>query len=672
VVVGHDHSPEQGKAMTLDDMRADVVAMKRCGFNAVRTAHYPNDPRFLDLCDELGLWVLDEANLESHARQASLCHDPRYHEAFTDRPRRMARRDKNHPSVIGWSLGNESGHGHAHDAAAAWLRAYDPHRFVHYEGAIMHTWRWDGAGDPPGAAATDVVCPMYPAIDDLVAWSHGPDPRPLVMSEYAHSMGNSTGSLADYWAAIEAHDGLQGGFLWDWKDQGLCTTDAHGRPMYGYGGHFGDVPNDGDYCLNGVVFPDGAPHPAALEHRWLARPLRAEAAGRPGRVRLRNVSHFRDSSWLRVLWQVDDHAGVHERGELSLRPLAPGESAVVDVPLDRGALPQGVEPVLTLRYVTRRAERWAPAGTELGWDQLDLGPRRPRAATPAESGPSGSTEVEWDDELGQIARVAVDGRAVVVAGPVLCLWRPPTQDDEPMAGWRAEAGAGAARRWRAFGLDRLEHLDVEVRRRRRKGAEVVDARHRWRGADGNVVDHRQRVTVTAGRLAFDETIDVPAAWDDLPRVGVRLTMAAGLEHLTWFGRGPHESYPDRKSGARLARWESTVAGEFVPYIVPQEHGAHADTRWFELATSRGRRPGIAARVDLATPGSFSASHYDDATLTAARTIPELVASDTATVHVDAAMRGLGSASCGPEPLPRYRVGPGRHRLRWVLTTGQRR
>jgi len=302
----HDHNPMTGKALTLEDMRADLVAMKRHNINAVRTSHYPNDHRFLDLCDELGFWVVDEANVESHARLMSLCRDVRYHDAIVDRVRRMVLRDRNHPCIIGWSLGNESGHGPAHDAAAGWVRRIDPSRFVHYEGAVQprfsvnHPQERDATRQAPSSSerlVTDVVCPMYSpndVITDWAVWAESTklDDRPLIMCEYSHAMGNSNGSIAEYVDAFNTYPALAGGFVWDWRDQGLAEVDEEGREYWAYGGHFGDEPNDVNFCINGLVGPDLLPHPGLRELQWAARPIVARLVEWPrGRTHQQAALH---------------------------------------------------------------------------------------------------------------------------------------------------------------------------------------------------------------------------------------------------------------------------------------------------------------------------------------------------------------------------------------------
>ncbi len=267
----HDFDQHSGRAVTSESLRADLVLMKRFGFNAVRTSHYPPDPAFLDLADELGLYVVDEADIEAHAFYGALCDDVRYLPTWLERTARMAIRDKNHASVIAWSLGNESGYGANHDAAAAWLRRFDPSRPLHYEGAIRFDWSSD-------QTASDITCPMYPPIEAIVDHARsGRQRHPLVMCEYSHAMGNSNGTLAEYWDAIESTPGLQGGFIWEFWDHGLVQRLPDGTTRWAYGGDFGDEPNDGNFCLDGLVWPDRHPKPAMWEHKALASPVAAHA-----------------------------------------------------------------------------------------------------------------------------------------------------------------------------------------------------------------------------------------------------------------------------------------------------------------------------------------------------------------------------------------------------------
>ncbi|MGZ8527761.1 MAG: glycoside hydrolase family 2 TIM barrel-domain containing protein, partial [Candidatus Limnocylindrales bacterium] len=296
----HDFDQHTGRTLTRDQIRADLVLMKQFGFNAVRTSHYPNDPALVELTDELGLYVVDEADIESHAFQSTLCDDWRYLGAWVDRVSRMALRDKNHPSVIMWSLGNESGHGLNHEAAAGWLRRYDPSRPLHYEGAIRYDWGGD-------QGVSDITCPMYPPISAIVGHARsGRQRHPLIMCEYQHAMGNSNGTLGEYWDAIESTPGLQGGFIWEFWDHGLVQDLPDGTRRWAYGGDFGDVPNDGNFCLDGLVWPDRRPKPAMWEHKAITAPVRPTGLHdrRAGIVEVVNRQSFRDLGWLRAGWEL--------------------------------------------------------------------------------------------------------------------------------------------------------------------------------------------------------------------------------------------------------------------------------------------------------------------------------------------------------------------------------
>jgi beta-galactosidase len=632
----HDFDQHTGRVVTPDQLRADLVQMKRFGFNAVRTSHYPNDPAFYDLTDELGLYVVDEADIESHAFWGTLCDDQRYLAQWVDRVSRMAIRDKNHPSVILWSLGNESGHGTNHEAAAAWLRRYDPARPLHYEGAIRFGWGSD-------QGVSDLTCPMYPPIDAIVEHAtNGTQRHPLIMCEYSHAMGNSNGTLAEYWAAIESTPGLQGGFIWEWWDHGLVQRLPDGTARWAYGGDFGDAPNDGNFCLDGLNWPDRRPKPAMWEHKQLALPVRVaadDAALARGRVALQNRSDVRDLRWLRAAWDVAVDGTRVGGGELPLPALVPGAAAEVALPgFVAPATGPGQEAWLTIRFRTAHASGWAPEGFEVGWAQLPFS-SGPEAIAPAVD----VTPVEVD----------ADGllrHPLLAAGPRLALWRAPTDNDRI---------GGMAARWAALGLDRLTREDVRVEH---DGPRTI-VRATVRTGAGVAIAHEQILTTFAdGGIQVDETAVIPEALTDLPRVGTVLEAVPGLEAVTWFGTGPVETYPDRRRAGAVGRWSSTVADQLVPYVRPQENGGHADVRWLELRDAAG----MGLRITLDVPRQVSILHVRPGALAAALHDVEVVPVGEAIVHLDAVHRGLGTASCGPDTVPAYLVGPGTWRWSWVM------
>ncbi|MCX5267677.1 glycoside hydrolase family 2 TIM barrel-domain containing protein [Streptomyces sp. NBC_00199] len=640
----HDFHPLTGRTVSHEDMRADLVVLKRYGFNAIRTAHYPNDPALYDLADELGFYVVDEADIESHDHAHEIADDPRYLNAFVDRVSRMVLRDKNHPSVIVWSLGNESDYGANHDAAAGWVRRHDPTRPVQYEGAAKRGW-----ADPE--VASDIACPMYAPLEDCVAHAlSGRQTKPLIQCEYSHAMGNSNGTLADHWAAIEATPGLQGGFIWEFWDHGILQGVNDARPVgrggaglyangvaapgyrWAYGGDFGEKDHDGAFIADGVVFPDRTPKPVMSEHRELAAPVRLHGLREDGVV-VSNHQHFRGLEWLAGEWELSLAHGGTLTAAAELPDLRPGGTALLPLPFD---LPRdGGEAWLTLRVTTAQDLPWAPRGTAVCAPQVRL-----RTAEPFDA-PAGSGRVETD-----AAGLLV--HPLLHAAPTLSLWRAPTDNDEL---------GGMARRWRAWGLDSLVRRLVSVRQE----GDGVTVLAEYAGA-GGVVRHRQVFTPVEGGLRIDEQAELPEEFEDVPRVGSVFETVAGLDLLEWFGQGPWESYPDRGSGAPVGHHSLAVDEAFTPYLRPQESGGRHGVRHFTLSAPDAT--GLAVTLD--EPRQVCVTRYRAEDLTAAAHHDELTARDGCVVHVDAAHRGLGTASCGPDTLPSYLVPAGVHRWSWIL------
>jgi beta-galactosidase len=636
----HDFDQRTGRTVTREQMQAELVLMKQFGFNAVRTSHYPNDPALLELTDELGLYVIDEADIESHAFQSTLCDDHRYLGAWVDRVSRMAIRDKNHPSVILWSLGNESGHGLNHDAAAAWLRRYDPSRPLHYEGAIRYDWTSD-------QAISDITCPMYPPISAIVDHTRsGTQRHPLIMCEYQHAMGNSNGTLGEYWDAIETTPGLQGGFMWEFWDHGLVQRLPDGTERWAYGGDFGDVPNDGNFCCDGLVWPDRRPKPGLWEHRAIAAPVRLVRLqdGRTGIVEIVNRQSFRDLGWLRARWELTVDGDPVGSGDVVLPLVGPGErgGAMLSGWTDP-SLPAGAEAWLTVHFLTAAEEAWAPAGFEIAASQLALGAHAAASSRPA-AGPVGPTSPVEVDAEGLLVH------DMLAAPPTLSLWRAPTDNDR---------FGGIVARWTSHGLDRVERRLMSVGRT----ADATVVVSEYITATGAVVRHEQTLRgLDGGAIRVDEAAVIPDELIDLPRVGTVLAVVAGLDRAEWFGAGPHETYPDRRRSGIVGRWRATVDELHTPYIRPQENGGRADVRWLELRGPAGR----GVRLTPDRPRQVSASHFQAEDLAAATHAGELRPRDEIVVHIDAAHRGLGTASCGPDTLPEYLVGPGTYRWSWTL------
>jgi len=649
----HEHHDRHGRAVPIETLRSDLELMKQHHVNAVRASHYPHQEAFYDLCDELGLYVIDEANVESHARQASLCHDPRYFAAIVERGVRMVLRDRSHPCIISWSLGNEAGYGGAHDAMAAAIRRLDPTRPLHYEGAIM-------ADLYAAAPVTDIVCPMYPEIATIVEWAEsGRDTRrPLIMCEYSHAMGNSNGSLSDYAAAIRSHHGLQGGFIWEWLDHGIEVSSEDGSTYWAYGGDFGEGDryqgySDTNFCCDGLVWPDRTPHPALAEFKKLAQPIEVTAASN-SRLRIENRQWFTDVTALRCRWTLSVDGRVIERGTLLVPSVEPGHSVLVDAPTS--TKPVGSEAVLTFVFTPSKRPAWAPTGWQLGWSQVSRPTRRMPRSAPARPGTRIPVEI---DETGW----SVVGSGLAVAWPELCVVRAPTDNDGLKSGWME--GIGARGKWRRAGLyDMVSEAQVHPTRH------GIERTVRWFTPGGvEQLVHRQLVDISK-RLEFRERVEVvgTAGLNDLARVGMSMLLPGDYETLEWFGLGPHETYPDRRA-ALVAIHRSTVTDQYVPYVVPQEHGHHEDTRWAKLSSLAGH-PTL--RIAAAERFGFSALHHCLDELASARhtiDLPPLESPGATLVHVDHRHRGLGTASCGPDVLEQYRVGPGPYEWDWSIDVG---
>ncbi len=478
----HDFDQHTGRVISREDMRADIVLLKQFGFNAIRTSHYPNDPAFLELTDELGMYVVDEADIESHAFQSTLCDDHRYLSQWVDRVSRMAQRDKNHASVILWSLGNESGHGLNHEAAAAWLRGYDSSRPLHYEGAIRYDWTSD-------QGITDVTCPMYPPISAIVGHARsGLQRHPLIMCEYSHAMGNSNGTLAEYWDAIESTPGLQGGFIWEFRDHGLVQTLPDGRTRWAYGGDFGEQPHDGTFVCDGMVWPDRRPKPAMWEHKRLAAPVRIGGSAEDvaaGRIDISNHQHFCDVGWLRARYSLTVDGVETATGDVDLPTLGPGEHATVALPGWVRPGPDAGEAFLTVHVTTADAQAWAPAGFEVCSVQVPVG--SPVDREPVAAATTGSVELD------------ADGRLVhpcLASAPTLSLWRAPTDNDRI---------GGFADRWASQGVDRLERRPGSIDR---DGA-TTTVRDTYL-AGTTALAHVATYTLLAdGGVAVTETVEIP-------------------------------------------------------------------------------------------------------------------------------------------------------------------
>lgn len=688
----HEHDDVLGKALTTESMIRDIELMKQHNFNAVRNAHYPNDRRWYELCDRYGLYVVDEANVESHDNYHTLCRDPSWQNAFLDRGMNMVKRNKNHASIILWSLGNESGYGENHIAMASWIREFDPSRPLHYEGAVRAGWiQREDAQQPVGRHATDVICPMYPEIDKMIEWAkRNLDDRPYIPCEYSHAMGNSNGCLKEYWDAFEKYDGLQGGFIWEWIDHGIKKQAADGQDYWAYGGDFGEKIHDAEFVCDGLIGPDRTPHPAMRECHKLMQPVGFSATNlRQGKIKIINKNYFTDLSWLDFRWTIEVEGKPAAKGRFKVDKTAPQKPSNVHLDYDLKATPQG-EAFLKLEAVTRQATAWCKNNHVVAWEQFALPKARVQKSPTRKTFPGSVIEVQKtssnlrfhvtkndltlaiNHKRGVVASLFIGDQPVFLNGPTLNVWRGPTSNDgvkgkpdQWTAPWKPLG------RWCNAGLNKPKLVLGEVSRltRRRDGSVAVTLNQRWafKGQGGTAhIQHRQTLTLgPTGRLHFSNRFDIDQSLPDLPRLGVIFTLPETFGSMRWYGRGPGESYPDRKAGNPIGLYRSTVTDEYVPYVLPQEHGLKTDVRWFELSNPSQARP----RLKL-TPGDlpicFAASHFTPTDLTDAFHTSDLKPRPEVSVCVDMLHRGLGTASCGPDTLDQYKVIAGTYSFDYTL------
>lgn len=665
----HEHDPDAGKALSAESMERDVRLLKQLNFNAVRTSHYPNHPYFLHLCDRHGLYLIDEANIEAHAFHNVLCKEPRYSGAFFDRVKNMVLRDKNHASVLFWSLGNESGYGPNHEAPAAWTRSYDPSRLLHYEGAISKyqsrsSWH-------AGHSVTDVICPMYPSCDELLEWLRDPgrDSRPVILCEYSHAMGNSNGGLSDYYDLFRMERGIQGGFIWEWCDHALRLKTPDGRDFWAYGGDFGDTPNDANFVCDGIVGPDRVPHPAAWEFQHLAQPVSASLVScRSGSVRLSitNRRDFTDLSDLTASWVLRRDGVARARGKVAMPSVKPGASAVLALKTGSSPDPSALW-TLDLDYSTKRETPALPRGHRVGWDQLLLATpaATPAAPSPARKRARPLLEEEkscfrvTDDRTvfliekssGHLVSLIFHGEEILARCPLATVWRAAT-DNDGLKLWTGQENKPLGR-WLAAGYDRLEPKNHAAPTVAMTPAGLRFATVSTLAAPGAPEAFRVTTQLLLGAGQFQLGFRIKRLRDDLPdlpRFGFEMALAPGFEELAWLGRGPWESYPDRKAAARLGLYRSTVTDQYVPYVMPQEHGHHTDTKWIELSSDAA-----VLRLESAQPFGFSARHHSTAALWRAKHSCDLAPDPLAWLNLDHAHRGLGTASCGPDTHPRFQL-----------------
>ena len=641
----HEFDPDRGRALTAATMLEDILLMKRHNINSVRTSHYPPDPRFLDLCDTYGLYVIDECDLETHGFlphegviPGNPADEPAWCEELVHRMRRMVERDKNHPSIIMWSLGNESGSGRNLSAMARWARERDPSRPLHYE--RDYTFR-----------DVDVYSLMYPPHAQVELIGQGKeepleDPEldarrramPFIMCEYGHAMGNGPGGLSEYQELFDTYPRCQGGFIWEWIDHGIRVRAPRGE-YFGYGGDFGEPLHDGNFVADGLLFPNRTPSPGLLEYKKVIEPIRI--SGEDGGLRISNRYDFAGLSHLHFVWSVEGEGIERATGRLTVPDTGPDQSTVVPIP---ELPPVPGEAWLTVRAVLAQETLWAPAGHEIGWGQLKVGEATRRAV-----GPRGPVTVTTQGiRVGPGVFAAADGRlgrlgGVPVEGPQLDVWRAPIDNDRSFSRDPNELA------WRKLGLHRMQHRIDEVA----VGPDELVVRTRVAPAATRVgLFTTYRWTADAEALRLTVEVSPDGDWElPLPRLGLRMALPGELQNIEWFGLGPGEAYRDSRRAVRVGRFRARVDELQTPYVFPQENGNRADVRWMTLRDDAGAGLAVAGDPQI----DVTARQWTTEALDAARHPLDLEAEERIWLNIDYAQNGLGSASCGPGVLPSHRL-----------------
>ncbi|MEN6575241.1 MAG: glycoside hydrolase family 2 TIM barrel-domain containing protein [Phycisphaerales bacterium] len=663
----HEHDPDRGQAIEIGSMIRDIELMKQNNINTVRTAHYPNRPVWYDLCDLYGIYIIDEANVESHGMgygRETLGAVESWKMAHVDREIRMVERDKNHPCVVIWSLGNEAGSGPNFEAAAQAIRGLDTSRPIHYE--RMNS-------------VADIESTMYPSVEGLIASGRSDSPKPFLMCEYAHGMGNAIGNLQEYWDAIESHPRLIGGCIWDWVDQGLRKYTGQTNPdgskqwFFAYGGDYGDRPNDNNFCCNGVVDPDRSDtaklREVARVYQYVEFALGDVGEGRIP-IQLTNKYSFTDLFRSTLWWELVEDGRVIRDGHGDFLRLSAGQTATLTLRVSKLKLTPGAEYFLNLRLERIESPPFFPRRHVVAREQLKL----PYAVPPAPSlDPNGLPPLTVADEGDSIAVTGKDFTAVFSrsagtlssltykdvetladgGGPRLNLYRAPVDNDNWLRRDIERTGiANLSYSTKNVAVEQLIPGIVRVRC-------TVDCA----GKSETGMIHTATFTVFGdGSVDVTNQVEPYGNLTVLPKLGVSLVLPKTLDNLAWLGRGPHESYVDRKRSADVGLYSGKVADQYERYVRPQENSNKTDVRWATLTDKKGK--GLLVVTDGTY--SISAHHNTAADYDQAKHIDKVVPRDEVYLCIDAAHMGLGGASCGPRPMNKYILNAGPARFRYSL------
>lgn len=651
----HDDHPDYGYAVPFDHMERDVVLMKQHNVNTVRTSHYPNDSRFYDLCDTHGLLVIDETDLECHGfcmvgDQDEISDDPTWEPTYMDRVKRVYARDKNHPSVVIWSLGNESGYGCNQDAMHAFLKEVDPSRPVHLE---AEAWRREPK------VASDFLSVMYPTVEEVIRQGEMDSPVPYIMIEYGHAMGNAAGSYKEYWEAIRKYPRLIGGLIWEWSDHGIRQWTEDGEEYIAYGGDFGEYPHDGNFCIDGLTSADREPHPSIIEMKKVYQPLEIELVdAASGAIRVINRRYWTDLSDLAIGWEL--RAGDEIRATGTLNGAEFGPDSASDVTIDALTdIGDAEDAYLNVRAGLLHGTSWAPAGHQVALSQLEIVAPSSAGIAPLAEGRLEADTIEsltivqtqqgtllFDHVTGTIQSWEVNGQELFESGPTFDVYRAPTDNDKYVA--------------EAWNHAQLEHLMTTVKRCEVTEQSDTQVTIEVDSTLGGAVtrpafDVTQRFVIDGSGDVAITTTAIPREWlkqlPTLPRVGLTMEVPVTFEQVTWRGLGPHENYPDRKESAIQGTWTASVDDFMEDYVLPQDCGNREDTRWIVVAPQHGY--GLLAWSDDRM--SVKALPYTNHEIADAKHTYDLREPEVTVISLDHRVAGLGSSACGPQPMDEYLV-----------------
>jgi beta-galactosidase len=652
-VCRHENDPDHAQALPLSRMIEDIKLLKQNNINAVRTSHYPNDPKWYELCDRYGIYLIDEANLETHGVAALLANDNAWHYAFVDRAVSVVERDKNHPSVILWSLGNEAGTGPNHSAMAGWIHDYDPTRFVHYEGAQ--------AKDGKHPYYVDVISHMYDRIGQLEKLAlDKSDNRPIMLCEYAYARGNAVGNMQEYWDMIESHDRLLGAFIWDWVDKALRKYDENGKMFWAYGGDYGDHPNDDSMVCNGIILPDRSPEPELFEVKKVYQRIKVTPVNPlKGKFKVFNKYDFASLDFVDVLWEYTAAGKMIQQGLLPRLSLAAKQTQEITVPFTKPAASTDAEYHLKVSFALAEDTIWADKGYVIAWDQFELPIETPAAPTVA-TDEMGELKVKSSDEkinvTGQDFAVAIGQKSgaiesftfngtELIASPLIPnFWRVPLDNDvgflllnnmpERQGVWKQ---AGQKRTVNSVSAVQVNPQVVKI---------SVDA-----SLPAEQSEYTANYTIYgSGDVVVESRVNCKGKLPDLPRFGMQMEIPKQFDNVRWFGRGPHETYWDRKTGAAVGIYSGTVEELIHDYVWPQENGNRSDVRWVTFTNDNGLGL-LAVGMPLI---DFSAWPYTMNDLEEAKHINELPRRDNLTINIDYKQMGVGGDDgWGAQPHVEY-------------------